>query len=116
MAILQKYKLNLIPSEQILVIPVSQYDTGEDRLVFDLYAGSEAYTPSGTAKIQGTTKNGTFEHSVTLSGSEITADLFSDMTQDEGQVRAQIVITEGDNRTGSQLFFLSVQPNAEGEI
>lgn len=116
MAIQQIHKLNLIPDEQILVIPVSQYDTGDSRLIFDLYANEQAYTPSGTAKIQGTTKNGTFEHSVTLNGNRVTSDLYADMTADAGQVKAQIILTEGDDRTGSQVFFLSVQKDAEGEL
>lgn len=93
-----------------MVIPVSHNDTGEDRFIFDLYAGNNAYSPSGTAVIQGTKANGrTFSHAVTINGSEVTADLEGDMSDISGQVRAQIVITEGDNRTGSQIFFLSVQ-------
>ena len=93
-----------------MAIPISHNDTGEGRLVFDLYAGGDAYSPSGTAIIQGTKANGeTFSHSVTINGAEVTADLVSDMSDISGQVKAQIVITEGDNRTGSQIFFLSVQ-------
>lgn len=37
MALTQTRKINLIPNNDIIVIPVSQYDTGEDRLVFELY-------------------------------------------------------------------------------
>lgn len=112
----QRRRINLIPTQDIIVIPVSQYDTGEDRLVFELYKDDTPYTPSGTAKIQGTRKNGTFEHDMTISGNEVTCDLYSDMTEDAGQVRAQVVLTEGDDRTGSQVFFFSVQKDAEGEI
>lgn len=112
----QTRRINLIPTQDIIVIPVSQYDTGEDRLVFELYKDDTPYTPSGTAKIQGTRKNGTFEHDMTISGNEVTCDLYSDMTEDAGQVRAQVVLTEGDDRTGSQVFFFSVQKDAEGEI
>lgn len=113
----QTNKLNLIPDEQILSIPVSQYDTGDGRLQFDLYAGGELYSPSGIVTIQGTKPSGThFEHTISASGSHITSDLYSDMTNEAGQVRAQIVVTEGDNRTGSQIFFLSVQKDAEGEL
>lgn len=93
-----------------MVIPVSHNDTGEGRLVFDIYAGGIAYSPSGSGMIQGTKPNGkTFSHAVTINGSQVTADLSSDMSDVPGQVKAQIVITEGDNRTGSQVFFLSVQ-------
>ena len=116
MAIQQTKKLNLIPNEQIIVIPVCQYDTGDDRLIFELYAGDEPYYPSGTAKIQGTTKYGRFEHDASIDSNIVTCDLYADMTADDGNVKANIVLTEGDNRTGSQMFFLSVQKNAEGEI
>ena len=116
MAIQQTTKINLIPNDDIIVIPVSQYDTGTNRLVFLLYKDDTPYTPSGTAKIQGTRKNGTFEHALTISGNELTCDLYSDMTQDAGQVRSNIVLTEGDDRTGSQMFFFSVQEDAEGEL
>lgn len=106
----QTRKLNLIPTEDIMVISVSHNDTGEGRFIFDLYAGDDAYSPSGSAVIQGTKANGkTFTHAVTINGSRVTADLLSDMSDVPGQVKAQIVITEGDNRTGSQIFFLSVQ-------
>ena len=116
MAIQQIRKINLIPNDDIIVIPVSQYDTGEDRLVFLLFNGDTPYSPTGTAKIQGTRKYGTFEHDMTISGNEVTCDLYADMTEDAGQVRAQVVLTEGDDRTGSQIFFLSVQKDAEGEL
>lgn len=114
--ITQKNKIDLIPNDNILVIPVSQKDTGEDRLVFELFKDGTPYSPTGTAKIQGTGPKTTFEHDMTVSGNELTSDLFSDMTKDAGQVRANIVITEGDDRTGSQAFFLSVQEDAKGII
>lgn len=110
MSLNQKRKINLIPTEDIVVIPISHGDTGEGRFIFDLYAGDLEYTPTGTGVIQGTKANGgTFSHAVTINGSQVTADLESDMSDISGQVKAQIVITEGDNRTGSQVFFLSVQ-------
>lgn len=113
----QPRKLNLIPELDIMSIPVSQYDTGTDRLFFELYANDELYSPSGTAVIQGTKPSGdTFSHSVVISGSTVTADLDADMTDEYGQVVAQVVLTEGDNRTGSQVFFLSVQQDSEGEL
>lgn len=116
MAIRQITKINLIPNDNIIVIPVSQYDTGEDRLIFELFKDDAPYYPSGTAKIQGTRKNGTFEHDMTIIGNELSCDLYADMTEDDGQVKTNIVITEGDDRTGSQIFFLSVQKDAEGEL
>ena len=116
MAITQTRRINLIPNDDIIVIPVSQYDEGEDRLVFELFKDGNPYSPSGTAVIQGTTPKGTFTHSMTISGNVLTCDLFDDMTKYAGQVKANIVMTEGDDRTGSQLFFFSVQKDAEGII
>lgn len=112
----QTRKINLIPNDDIIVIPVSQYDTGEDRLVFELFKDGTPYSPSGTAKIQGTRPNGTFEHDMSIVGNILTCDLYADMTEDAGQVKANIVLTEGDDRTGSQLFFFSVQKDAEGTL
>lgn len=115
--IIQTHRLNLIPNEQILAIPVSQYDTGEGRLQFDLYVDGELYSPSGSVTIQGTKPSGAqFVHIASVNGSHITSDLFPDMTNETGQVRTQIVEVDGDNRTGSQVFFLSVQKDAEGEL
>lgn len=114
MALIQKNKINLIPNDEILAIPVSQKDEGEDRLVFELFKDGTPYSPTGTAKIQGTGPKTTFEHDMTISGNEVTCDLYADMTKDAGQVRANIVLTEGDDRTGSQVFFFSVQKDAKG--
>lgn len=115
--IIQTHRLNLIPNEQILAIPVSQYDTGDGRLQFDLYVDGELYSPSGSVTIQGTKPSGAqFVHIASVNGSHITSDLFPDMTNEAGQVRTQIVEVDGDNRTGSQVFFLSVQKDAEGEL
>lgn len=113
----QTRKLNLIPDDNIVVIPVSQYDEGEDRLTFELYVNGVPYTPTGTVKIQGTKPSGAqFEHDVTFVGNVVTSDLHADMTDESGQTRSQIAVYEGDDRTGSQVFFLSVQKDAEGEI
>ena len=98
MALTQIRKINLIPNNDIIVIPVSQYDTGEDRLVFELYKDNSPYTPSGTAKIQGTRPHGTFEHDMTINGNVLTCDLYADMTEDAGQVKANIVIARSEER------------------
>lgn len=112
----QTRKLNLIPNNQVIVIPVSQYDTGNDRLIFELFLDGEPYTPTGTAVIQGISGGDRFMHEVKLNGNIATSDLFSDMTSKCGQAYTQLVIYEGDDRTGSQGFYLSVQKDAEGTI
>lgn len=104
----QKTKLNLIPNNRPIVINVNQNDTGDNRLIFEMDADV-----SGDVVIQGTTKHGTFTHSASLDGRTVTADLESDMTSADGDTFAQLVFTDGDNRTGSQVFILRVQKEAK---
>lgn len=106
--IVQRTKINLIPTGKPIVIPVNQNDTGDGRLVFEV---DGAY---GSVTIQGTRPDGGhFEHDASLSGSVITADLEDDMTLIDGDVFAQLVCTENDERTGSQVFVLRVQKEAK---
>lgn len=95
----------------IPIIHVNQNDHGEDRLQFDLIESA-----SGTAIIQGTRPDGgTFQDDATRSGQIVTADLTEEMTAVCGDVVAQIVLTDGDNRTGSQDFVLRVQRSANND-
>lgn len=106
--LIQKTKVNLIPTGKPIVIPVNQNDEGVGRLVFDV---DGAY---GTVKIQGTRPDGGhFKHNASLSGNIVTADLEDDMTLIDGDVFAQLVFTEDDERTGSQVFILRVQKEAK---
>lgn len=109
--ITQKYNINLIPTGEIIVIHVNQADTGNGRLVFNLKLNGEDYTPTGTVKIQGIA-SGEFEHACSVSGSVVTSDLYEDMTDKPGDIKAQLVNYDGDNRTGSQIFILRVQRSA----
>ena len=106
--LIQRTKLNLIPTGKPIVIPVNQNDEGDGRLVFEM---DDAY---GSVTIQGTRPDGGhFEHPATLSGNVVTADLDTDMTLMFGDVFAQLVCTEDDERTGSQVFILRVQKEAK---
>ena len=111
--IVQHFDINLIPGGDVPEVDVSQQDAGSGRLVAHLFAGSEAYEPSGAAVIQGTREDGgTFRHDARIEGSTVTADVTEDMTAAPGRARAQIVVTEGESRTGSGIFFLNVQRGA----
>lgn len=111
--ITQTFDLNLIPDSAPVVVHCDQYDKGTGRLVISLYDGSIAYSPSGTAAIQGTKPDGHgFDYACTMSGNVVTADLTEQMTAVAGQVRTQIVVTESTGRTGTFVFILDVQRSA----
>lgn len=111
--ITQTTNLNLIPYGPPIVIHCDQYDEGTGRLIFNLYENDIAYTPTGTAVIQGTKPdNHGFNYNCTMVGNVVTADLTDQMTPVAGSVRCQIVVTESDGRTGSFAFILEVQKSA----
>lgn len=111
--ITQTFDLNLIPDSAPVVVHCDQYDKGTGRLVINLYDGAIAYSPSGTAVIQGTKPDGRgFDYSCSLSGNVVTANLTEQMTAVAGQVRTQIVVTESTGRTGTFVFILDVQRSA----
>lgn len=110
---IQSINLNIIPGSEPTVVHVDQFDHGSGRLHFTLLKDGVAYIPSGAAIIQGTKQNNeTFQHNVTLFDNVAISDLFEDMTDVSGPVRSQIVLTEGNNRTGTQQFILFVQRTA----
>lgn len=111
MAIIQEFDLNMIPDSSPVSVYVDQYDKGSGRFKINLYNDSKKYTPSGaTVKIQGTKpdKKG-FSYSASISGNVVTANLTEQMTAVAGRVRVNVVVTEGNNRTGTFVFWLEVQ-------
>lgn len=119
MAITQRFKLSLIPNSSPVVIHVNQYDTGEGRLVIDLEGvDHQAYTPASgaTALIEGTKPdNHGYSYNATISGSTVTADLKLQMSCVVGKSRVNLIINEGNNRTGTFVFFLDVQATGLAE-
>lgn len=113
MAITQRFKLSLIPNSAPVVIHVNQYDTGTGRLIIDLEGVDyQAYTPASgaTALIEGTKPdNKGYSYPATISGSTVTADLTQQMTVVAGKSRVNLIINEGNNRTGTFVFLLDVQ-------
>lgn len=108
----QTINLNVIPNDKPIVIPISQYDTGDGRLQFKL-----DMELSGDAKLQGTKSNGEhFEISGTLSGKVFTCDVTELLTDTDGKAYANIVIDDGTDRIGTQAFILHVQKDAKGVI
>lgn len=110
--ITQTIKLDMIPGKEIPVIHIDQGDTGSGRLKFEITKDGAVYS-GGTPAIQGTKTGGAgFTHNCTRSGNIVTSDLYEDMSDECGDVMAQIVLTEGADRTGSQKFILRVQRTA----
>lgn len=113
MSVTQTFELNLIPEQAPVVVHCDQYDTGTGRLIVKLFEGDVAYSPTGTATIQGSKPDGHgFSYSATLSGNTVTADLTEQMSCVAGRVRCQIVVDESTGRTGTFVFILEVQPSA----
>lgn len=112
MAIVQEFDLNMIPDSAPVIVHVNQYDEGEGRFEIHLYDGNVPYVPAAGAEaiIQGTKPDGKgFDYYATLSGSTVTADVTKQMTAVAGVVRVQVVITEGDDVTGTFVFGMDVQ-------
>ena len=115
MAITQTFNLNLIPSGAPIVIHCDQYDVGEGRLIAKLFKGDTEYTPGAgaTVIVQGKKPDGHgFMYAATLSGNTVTMDLTEQMSIVAGRVCAQVVVDEGDDRTGTFVFFIDVQMSA----
>lgn len=110
--ITQEFDLNLIPNSAPIVVHVNQYDVGTGRLIAHLYDGEVAYTPASgaTALIEGTKpdKKG-YSYYATISGSTVTANLTQQMSVVAGRSRVNLIIKEGNNRTGTFVFILDVQ-------
>lgn len=108
--IIQKIKIDLIPGKDTPIIHLNQNDIGTGRLSFQIQKNGSAYAPGGSVKIQGTKPGGeTFEHTASLSGSSVTANVYTDMTDTAGDVRAQLVFADSAGRTGTQAFILRIQ-------
>ena len=110
--ITQTIDLNMIPESAPVIVHVNQYDTGEGRLIVNLYDGEQSYTPASgaTVKVQGTKpdKKG-FSYDATISGSTVTVDIEEQMTCVAGRTRTNLIITEGERKTGTFVFWLEVQ-------
>lgn len=112
-------KLDLIPSDIPIRLYCDQGDcstAGSGRLFsFVLQKEQSNYYPASgaTATVEGTKPNGsTFSHSVSMVLNMVSVYLHEDMTDTAGTVKMQVVVREGNNRTGSQMIHLFVQRSA----
>lgn len=109
------FELDMIPDSAPVIVYCDQYDHGVDRLVIHLIDDGVPYVPAAgaTAIIQGTKPDGHgFTYEATIDGSTVTADLTEQMTACYGRTRVQVVVTEGEDRTGTYVFYLQVQKSA----
>ena len=111
----QTINLSMVPGAVNPVIHVSQYDSDEDALVFNLYAGAAFVLPVGSAAvINGTKPDGYgFTYNATSqSGNTVTFDVTQQMTAVVGEVRCELRISDSDNVVGTQNFTLMVEQAA----
>lgn len=105
--------IDLIPNGAIKRVHVSQNDIGRT-LTFNLFNNSLAYTiPNGaTVKIQGTKPSGFgFSETCSVSGNTATIDTTEAMTDESGNIEAELVIDDGTDVLGTANFILAVEKN-----
>ena len=106
------YKLNMIPGDAPVVVPVNQYDTGYT-ISFELYNGNTAFSLAGcSARIDiGKADNTIYSSgdSVSLSGNTVTVTLEEQMTTMWGPCIAEIVVLTSTGRHATANFILDVE-------
>lgn len=107
----QVFNLDLIPDGIPPIVHVSQYDKGQlwkfniiqNNTLFEIPAGS-------SVTVQGTKKDGTgFQYPCTYSGSQVTVTEEQQMTVFFGDVKAEIVIVNGDDLIGTLNFIIRIE-------
>ena len=113
--VLNTFDLDMIPDSAPVIVYCDQGDHGDGRLVIHLVDDGVPYEPlpGALAVIQGTKPDGhSFIYSATIDGSTVIANLTEQMTACYGRTRVQVVVTEGNDRTGTYVFYLQVQKSA----
>lgn len=113
--VLNTFDLDMIPDSAPVIVYCDQGDHGDGRLVIHLVDDGVPYEPipGALAVIQGTKPDGhSFIYAATIDGSTVIANLTEQMTACYGRTRVQVVVTEGNDRTGTYVFYLQVQKSA----
>ncbi len=116
--ITQTYQIDMTPSGAPVIVHVSQYDVEARTLVFELFNGGIAYTPSGGAvvAIRGTKPDETvFMYNMTVSGATASIDIQQQMALVAGDVPCEIRVTDTDGTVNSANFILRVEKGAVDE-
>lgn len=107
----QEFNLDLIPNGISPIVHVSQYDEGQI-WEFNIVKENQLYTiPAGSSiTVQGTKKDDTgFQYSCTYSGSKVYVTETQQMTVYAGDVKAELVIVNGDNRIATLNFIIRIE-------
>ena len=111
-----QYKnIDIVPDESITRIHLSQGDIGRT-LIFYLFENALSWSvpASSTIKCQGTKPIGFgFSVSCTYSGNAVTCVTTDEMTDEYGQIEAELVITSSDESQvfGTSNFILDIEKN-----
>ena len=107
----QTITLDMIPGKEPQDIHVNQGDNG-NRIIFTLTKDGATYTPTGNYALQGIKPSGKFSAGCQVQNNKVVATLSSEITSDAGKIPAQLLETDGTNKTGSQVFMLNIQRKA----
>jgi len=100
--IVNTYNLNMIPDRVLPLVMVSQYDTSRS-IVFNLFNGSDEYSPTSAKVLIGTN-----QYEGQVSGNTVTFNVPSSLTQEAQYLFGEIVATDSNGKMGSLNFKFKV--------
>ena len=104
------YNLNMIPDRVLPLVMVSQYDSAR-RIVFNLFNGTEEYSPTSVKVLIGTN-----QYEGTVSGNQVTFNVPSELTQEAQYLFGEIVATDSNGKMGSLNFKFKVDSTPMEDI
>lgn len=96
------YNLNMIPDRVLPLVMVSQYDSAR-RIVFNLFNGSDEYSPTSAKVLIGTS-----QYDGTVNGNQVAFNVPSELTQTAQYIFGEIVATDSNGNMGSLNFKFKV--------
>ena len=100
--IVNTYNLNMIPDRVLPLVMVSQYDSAR-RIVFNLFNGTEEYSPTSAKVLIGTN-----QYEGQVNGNQVTFNVPSELTQTAQYLFGEIVATDSNGKMGSLNFKFKV--------
>ena len=100
--IVNTYSLNMIPDRVLPLVMVSQYDSAR-RIVFNLFNGTEEYSPTSAKVLIGTN-----QYEGQVNGNQVTFNVPSSLTQEAQYLFGEIVATDSNGKMGSLNFKFKV--------
>lgn len=100
--IVNTYSLNMIPDRVLPLVMVSQYDSSR-RIVFNLFNGTEEYSPTSAKVLIGTN-----QYEGQVNGNQVTFNVPSELTQTAQYLFGEIVATDSNGKMGSLNFKFKV--------